>query len=301
VASAEQLLKLRAGSASGPEVPNGSLVNLGLQEEPEYIFTTQVTISGTGAPKEIEVECENYLQQARVEESGDTVRFAQTHSVEICEGEWLEEGIFQTTITLTGPGSATAESTMNLYRDEEEVRKEEREQAERGEEVEPRNPLRCNYITQRAKGKYKSTVKKPLLVKIKSKMLLNPSGSDPGCGQKGKWKGVFNVKYKGQPVFLVTETTAPPPPPPGPTVTEVTPKTGPEAGGTEVTITGAHFTPGSKVFFGANEATVKTESETSITATSPPGTGTVEVTVHNENGTSPSTPNDEFTYTAAMA
>jgi IPT/TIG domain len=84
---------------------------------------------------------------------------------------------------------------------------------------------------------------------------------------------------------------------PVPSVTEMTPKTGAETGGTEVTITGTNFTSGSSVSFGTTPAsTVKVNSAESITAVSPPGTGTVKVTVTTAGGTSASIPADEFTY-----
>jgi hypothetical protein len=84
---------------------------------------------------------------------------------------------------------------------------------------------------------------------------------------------------------------------PAPTITEITPKTGAETGGTEVTITGTNFTSGSSVSFGATPASmVKVNSAESITAVSPPGTGTVSVTVTTAGGTSAPVPADEFTY-----
>ncbi len=68
--------------------------------------------------------------------------------------------------------------------------------------------------------------------------------------------------------------------PPVPTVTAVSPNTGTTAGGTGVTITGTGFTGATAVDFGANAATgVTVNSDTSISATSPAGSGTVDVTV----------------------
>jgi hypothetical protein len=82
-----------------------------------------------------------------------------------------------------------------------------------------------------------------------------------------------------------------------PAVTEVNPKLGLESGGTEVTITGSKFTPGSTVRFGATPAAaVKVNSEESLTATSPKGSGTVHVTVTTAGGTSATSAADEFTY-----
>ena len=72
-----------------------------------------------------------------------------------------------------------------------------------------------------------------------------------------------------------------------PTVTGVSPTTGPAAGGTLVTITGTGFTGATAVDFGTTPATNLTVvSDTTITVDSPPGTGTVDVTVTTPGGTS---------------
>ncbi|WP_158608391.1 beta strand repeat-containing protein [Stagnimonas aquatica] len=85
-----------------------------------------------------------------------------------------------------------------------------------------------------------------------------------------------------------------------PTVTAISPNTGPVNGGTVVTITGTKFVVGSStVKFGANVATnVIVDSATQIKATSPAGTNTVDVTV-TTNSTSATSAADQFTYTAA--
>ena len=58
-----------------------------------------------------------------------------------------------------------------------------------------------------------------------------------------------------------------------PTVTGLSPTTGPQAGGTLVTITGTSFTGATAVDFGANAATnVTVVNDTTITADSPAGT-----------------------------
>jgi hypothetical protein len=87
-----------------------------------------------------------------------------------------------------------------------------------------------------------------------------------------------------------------------PTVTGVSPTSGPAAGGTSVAITGTGFIVGaSTVKFGAVTAsTVTVNSATSITATSPAGSaGTVDVTVTTAGGTSATSSSDQFTYLAA--
>ena len=86
-----------------------------------------------------------------------------------------------------------------------------------------------------------------------------------------------------------------------PTVTNVNPNTGPTSGGTSVTITGTNFSDATAVRFGSNAAgSFTVDSATQITATSPAGVGTVDVTVTTEEGgTSPNSTADQFTYVPA--
>ena len=80
-------------------------------------------------------------------------------------------------------------------------------------------------------------------------------------------------------------------------VTGVSPGQGPSAGGTTVTISGHGFVAGARVKFGGAAAThVVVHSLTSITATAPPGTGTVDVVVTTSRGTSQTSAADQFTY-----
>ena len=82
-----------------------------------------------------------------------------------------------------------------------------------------------------------------------------------------------------------------------PTVASVSPSSGPESGGTSVTITGENLAGATEVRFGASAATsVTINSSTSITATSPAGSGKVDVTVTTAGGTSTTSPADAFTY-----
>jgi IPT/TIG domain len=84
-----------------------------------------------------------------------------------------------------------------------------------------------------------------------------------------------------------------------PIVTGLTPNSGPPVGGTVVSITGLQFTGATTVNFGSTPAASFTlNSDTSITATSPPGTGTVDVTVVSSQGTSVTSSSDQFTYEA---
>jgi hypothetical protein len=87
-----------------------------------------------------------------------------------------------------------------------------------------------------------------------------------------------------------------------PTITGISPSSGPTSGGTTVTITGTGFNCVTGVSFGSSAATFTVNSPTQITATSPAGTaGTVDVTVKNCNGTSPTGTFDQFTYVASSA
>ena len=82
-------------------------------------------------------------------------------------------------------------------------------------------------------------------------------------------------------------------------VTGLSPSAGPLLGGTMVTITGTGFTGATAVDFGPNLATdLNPVNATTITADSPAGTGTVDVTVTAPGGTSPTSPADQFAYVA---
>lgn len=86
--------------------------------------------------------------------------------------------------------------------------------------------------------------------------------------------------------------------PPSPFVQNVSPSSGPTCGGTVVTITGINFTEAIAVFFGSTPAAEFTvQSDTTITATTPPGaSGTVDVSVIAPSGTSTLVSVDQFTY-----
>ena len=87
---------------------------------------------------------------------------------------------------------------------------------------------------------------------------------------------------------------------PPPTVTAINPSSGPGPGGTSVTITGTTFTGATAVHFGATPASsFKLDGDTQITAVSPAGSGTADVTVTTPSGTSAAGAGDQFTYTVA--
>jgi hypothetical protein len=75
------------------------------------------------------------------------------------------------------------------------------------------------------------------------------------------------------------------------TIAAVSPNSGSVIGGQPVTITGSSFEDGATVTFGRSQATrVQFVSRTQLTAVTPPGTGTVGVTVSNPDGGSVSDP-----------
>jgi IPT/TIG domain len=87
-----------------------------------------------------------------------------------------------------------------------------------------------------------------------------------------------------------------------PAITSVSPGSGPETGGTAVTIHGTGFTGATAVLFGGAAATaVKVKSGTVITATSPAGAGTVNVTVTTPSGSSAAGAGSQFAYAPAAA
>lgn len=88
---------------------------------------------------------------------------------------------------------------------------------------------------------------------------------------------------------------------PTPSITGISPNSGPVAGGSSVIISGSNFTGATAVRFGGAPATGFTvNSATSITATAPAGSaGTVDITVTTAGGTSATGAADQYTYVAA--
>jgi hypothetical protein len=85
-----------------------------------------------------------------------------------------------------------------------------------------------------------------------------------------------------------------------PTVTAVTPDSGQAAGATEVSVEGTGFTPGARVSFAGAPATdVEVTASTSLTALSPPGSGTIHVSVEDAGEISPVDAHDWFAYEPA--
>jgi len=83
---------------------------------------------------------------------------------------------------------------------------------------------------------------------------------------------------------------------PLPVITAVSPASGTSLGGTQVTITGSGFQEGAKVLFGTTPANnVVVVGPTGIACLTPPGSGTVSVTVRNPDG-GQAVVTDAFTY-----
>ena len=84
----------------------------------------------------------------------------------------------------------------------------------------------------------------------------------------------------------------------GPTITSLSRTSGPVAGGTKVTITGAGFRTVHSVKFGTTTAkTFTVESATQIIATSPAhAAGQVRISVTTAAGTTPATNADLYTF-----
>ena len=83
--------------------------------------------------------------------------------------------------------------------------------------------------------------------------------------------------------------------PPKPRVTAISPATGPQTGGTAVTVSGTNLVAGT-VSFGATAASDSACTQTTCTATQPPGSpGKLDVTVQTAGGTSATSAADTFT------
>jgi len=128
---------------------------------------------------------------------------------------------------------------------------------------------------------------------------INPSGTVPGTlwaiDTATNTVSANTTGLAGGPNALALHTV------PAPTVTSVSPNSGPLAAGTPVTITGTNLTGTTAITFGADgPATGVSCTATSCTATAPAGVaGTVDVTVTGPGGTSATGSADQYTYVAA--
>ncbi|OWK39899.1 IPT/TIG domain-containing protein [Fimbriiglobus ruber] len=95
----------------------------------------------------------------------------------------------------------------------------------------------------------------------------------------------------------LTISAVPPPPPAAPTLTSISPASGPTAGGTTVTITGTDLGNATAVAFGGVAGAIVSDTATQIVATAPvESAGVVDVTVTTAGGTSVTSSADQFTY-----
>ena len=128
-----------------------------------------------------------------------------------------------------------------------------------------------------------------------------PQGAEPGdweianvrlrdrAGNEVSISGA-EIEAAGLPHAVTVEAAQPP------TVTGLSPSSGPAGGGTEVELSGTGFTGATEVRFGSAQAEFEAQSATSIRAISPVGTGTVDVTVTTPVGTSETGSADRFAY-----
>jgi hypothetical protein len=84
-----------------------------------------------------------------------------------------------------------------------------------------------------------------------------------------------------------------------PTVSGISPATGPATGGTAITITGTNLTTATAVNFGSAAAAFIVVGPTQVLAISPPGAGSVDVTITAGGGATPTGSADRFTYLPA--
>jgi hypothetical protein len=85
-----------------------------------------------------------------------------------------------------------------------------------------------------------------------------------------------------------------------PAITSLSTSSGTSTGGNTITLTGTNFTGATAVYFGTVAANFTLNSDTSISVIVPPqAAGTVDVTVATYSGTSATSVNDQYTYTAS--
>jgi hypothetical protein len=189
--------------AAGQPVPENAIVHV---TAPSYFFKTKVTVEGTSkkAAKEEEVECESeFFEQGRLrhDAAANAWHVVEPAGIDFCEGEeWFEGHAMTHKLTVAAPNVVTDESTVELFRTEEQIKNEEKQEFEHEEPIHAREPRRCVYKTQTVRGHFKSHKEIPLMAKAAGKMVLSPAESDPGCFSKAKWKGLFTMTYQNQPI-----------------------------------------------------------------------------------------------------
>lgn len=126
---------------------------------------------------------------------------------------------------------------------------------------------------------------------IRMRVRMIAATADPGTTGMRNFTGGYYGEIEDYTIVVAT-------PVPAPTITSISPTSGPTTGGTSVVITGTNLTGATAVSFGGTAATGYTiNSATQITATSPAKTaGTVDITVTTSGGTSATSSSDQFTY-----
>jgi hypothetical protein len=121
-------------------------------------------------------------------------------------------------------------------------------------------------------------------------------GPQPNGETGGNWNGQqFSFAFTGNGITAPVLSASPP------TVTGVSPSSGPAAGGTSVTITGTGFTGATRVSFGSVAAAFGLKSSTTIVAVAPAqSAGARDITVRTPAGTSAVVAADTFTYLSAL-
>ena len=103
----------------------------------------------------------------------------------------------------------------------------------------------------------------------------------------GLMTGTFDIVFSQDTAGTNKNTTTVTIPHSRPTISSVAPSSGPEAGGTSITITGTNFASGATVTVGGSACTsVSVSSSTSLTCTTPAGSGSANVVVTNVGTTS---------------
>ena len=139
--------------------------------------------------------------------------------------------------------------------------------------------------------------------------IFNGSTVGPGHGVSATLNGITNPATSGSDTALISTTSDLSPVggnysiggnPPAPTVTSISPTSGPTGGGTAVTVNGTSFT-GATVAFGSAPASITSNTGAQMMVIAPPGSGTVDVVVTNAGGKSATSAADQFIYNAGPA
>jgi hypothetical protein len=127
----------------------------------------------------------------------------------------------------------------------------------------------------------------PVSLSSSDGLQMVPSSQADCTGSEPNYSTPSAPNSAGDGFTVAYGTTSPTAPaaPTAPTLTSVMPSTGQNSGGQSVALTGTGFQSGAMVLFGPNASpTVSVSSSTQISAVTPSGSGTVDVTVVNPDG-----------------